>query len=556
MDPKVVRIAKRGTELLQTALLNKGTAFTPEERDQFGLHGLIPPHISTAEDQIQRTYLNFSQKKTPLEKYDALIALMSRNELLFYQFVTRYATEVLPIIYTPTVGEAAIQYSRIYFHQRGLYLSYPLKDQIEGILNSYPRDEIDVIVVTDGERILGLGDQGIGGMTIPIGKLSLYTLFGGIHPAKTLPIILDVGTNNPELLKDPLYLGCRTPRLTGAPYDEFVETFVKAVKKRYPKVLLQWEDFGKNNARKLLDRYRHKLLTFNDDIQGTASVALAAILSAVKVVKQKLKDQRIVVVGGGSAGTGIADALTLSMVEEGMDREEAAARIYMIDIEGLICFKTSQIFGPQRPYVQPESHLKGWTYSGNTISLLDVVKNAHPTILIGVCGQKGCFTQEIIQEMARHTERPLLFPLSNPTKMAECTAEEAIHWTEGKAIVATGSPFAPVSYREKTYTIAQCNNVYIFPGLGLGTLAAEATEVTDGMFLEASKTLASYSPALQDPTAPLLPIIPKVREVSLEIARAVAKKACQEKVAQNLDIEAGIAKHLWDPSYPKYVKAF
>ncbi len=552
MKEDVVKVSKRGGAILNSSLLNKGTAFTQKERDELGLNGLLPPRISTVEEQIQRSYLNYSQKRTPIEKYESLVGLMSRNELLFYQFISRYPAEILPIIYTPTVGDAAMQYSRIYFHQRGLYLSYPVMDKIEEIIGNYSLKEVDVIVVTDGERILGLGDQGIGGMTIPIGKLSLYTLFGGIHPARTLPIILDVGTNNPELLKDPLYLGWQHERLTGAKYDEFVDRFVQAIRKRYPKVLLQWEDFGKNNARRILDKYKDQILSFNDDIQGTASVTLAALLGAVNVTKQKITDQRVAILGGGSAGTGIADMIVAAMVDDGLSREEASKRIYLIDIDGLIHFNSKNITDAQRPYVQPQSQVTNWKIHSDHISLLDVVANAHPTILIGVSAQGGAFNKEVIEEMARHTARPILFPLSNPTSKAECTPQEAIEWTHGKAIVATGSPFSPVVFEGKTYKIGQCNNVYIFPGVGLGALGSEASQVTEGMFLAAARMLASHSPALKDPTASLFPPIEEVRSVSRQIALAVAKRACEEKVARCSDFKKGIESHVWEPSYPIY----
>jgi malate dehydrogenase (oxaloacetate-decarboxylating) len=547
---------ERGMDILNNSLLNKGTAFTEEERDQLGLTGLLPPGVSTLEQQILRSYRNFSLRRTPLEKYDSLVGLLSRNELLFYQFASRYIAEILPIIYTPTVGEAALQYSGIYFHQRGLYLSYSIKDKLDQALANYPHKEVDVIVVTDGERILGLGDLGIGGMTIPIGKLSLYTLFAGIHPAKTLPIILDVGTNNQELLKDPLYLGWPRPRLSGPEYDDFLERFVEAVKKRYPNVLLQWEDFGRDNARKLLNRYRHEILSFNDDIQGTAAVTLGGLLAAVSVIKQKLSQQRVAILGGGSAGTGIADMIVAAMIEEGLTREEAQSRIYLVDIDGLIHFSTKKIQETQRPYVQSQAALANWKLSGEYISLRDVVANAHPTILIGVCAQGGAFTQEILEEMARHTERPLIFPLSNPTSKAECTPEEAIQWTRGKAILATGSPFPPVIYQGKTHPITQCNNVYIFPGLGLGSLAIQASHISDGLFLEAARTLASFSPALKDPSAPLFPPIEEVRKISRHIALAVAKKGCQEGLSKipPSAIEKEIDARIWEPRYPRYIK--
>lgn len=555
MQPETVKIPYRGAEILNRSLLNKGTAFTQEERDQLGLNGLLPPNISTLEDQIRRSYQNFSSLKNPLDKYANLAALLSRNELLFYQFVSRYAAEMLPIIYTPTVGDAAIQYSRIYFHQRGLYLSYSLKEKLDEVISNYSVKEVDVIVVTDGERILGLGDQGIGGMTIPIGKLSLYTLFGGIHPAKTLPIILDVGTNNEALLKDDLYLGWRHKRLEGAEYDDFIDRFVKAIRKRYPKVLLQWEDFGKQNARRLLDRYRNQTLSFNDDIQGTAAVTVGALLAAVKATKRRLADQKIAILGAGSAGTGIADTIVEAMVDEGVPKEQACSRIYLIDVDGLIHFSSKQIFDPQKPYIQPQAALKDWKIHSDHISLQDVVSNAQPTILIGVCGQGGAFTKEVIVEMARHTDRPIIFPLSNPTSRAEATPEDILTWTQGKAIIATGSPFPPVTYQGKSHRIGQCNNVYVFPGVGLGALGCQAKQVTDGMFLAAAKTLAACSPALKDPSASLFPPIEEVRTTCRKIALAVAKQACAEKVAQVSlsSLEEGIAAHVWEPHYPKYI---
>lgn len=552
-----MEINKKGSELLNTPLLNKGTAFTKEEREAFSLNGLLPSCISTIEQQIERSYLNFSTKKTPLEKYDSLVGLMSRNECLFYQFALRYAKEVLPIIYTPTVGDAAMQYSRIYFHQKGLYLSYPLKDKLEEILDSYPQQDIAAIVVTDGERILGLGDQGIGGTVIPVGKLCLYTLFGGIHPARTLPIMLDVGTNNQSLLADELYLGWHHKRISGDEYDDFIEKFIRAIKKRYPKVLLQWEDFGKENARRLLSRYRNQILSFNDDIQGTASVVLGGLLSAVKTLKETLRDQRIVILGGGSAGTGIADTIVHEMVAEGLSSEEACRRIYMIDIEGLIHFATKNVNEAQKPYVQPREAFQNWKGSLENIGLFDVVANVRPTILIGVSAQGGAFTKEVIEEMSRYTERPIIFPISNPTSKAECTAQEAIEWSKGKVLIGTGSPFDPVLYEGKKHEIAQCNNVYIFPGIGLGAIASKAKVVTDCMFLAAARTLASHSPALNNPNASLFPPVEAIRKVSRSIAVAVAKQACEEGVAGigESEIEKAIDSNIWQPSYPNYTKS-
>ncbi len=532
-----IKIAKRGSAVLNSSLLNKGTAFTQEERDALGLNGLLPPVIAPVEDQIRRAYYNFSRKATPLEKYENLVALMSRNELLFYQFIARYPAEVLPIIYTPTVGQAALEYNRIYFHQRGLYLSYPLRGKLDECFANYSIREVDCIVVTDGERILGLGDQGIGGMTIPIGKLSLYTLFGGIHPARTLPILLDVGTNHSGLLSDPFYLGWRHPRVTGVEYDAFIEEFVTCVKKHYPGVLLQWEDFGRSNARRLLDHYRDRILSFNDDIQGTAAVAVAALMTATKLAGHKFVDNRIVILGAGSAGLGIADMIVHAMQEEGVNAQMAQHKIYLVDIDGLV--QTGK-------YGQP--------YTLKT--LLEVVTEVKPTCLIGVCGQAGQFTRAVVEEMALHTPRPILFPLSNPTANAECTPQEVFEWTKGQGIVATGSPFAPVTYQGKTHPITQCNNVYIFPGLGLGALAAKASKITDGMFLAAMRALREQSPALKDPNAPLFPPIEAVRAASLKVALAVGQKACAEGVAgcKESELERAIAARVWEPHYPTYCR--
>lgn len=555
---EIVELLLSPEQILNTPLINKGTAFTQEERDDLGLNGLLPSKISTVEEQIERTLQNFSKKRTPLGKYTFLKSLLSRNELLFYQFISRFPAEMVPYIYTPTVGEAAMQYSSIYFQQRGLYISFPMQDKMEEIFRNCPQKEIDVVVVTDGERILGLGDQGIGGMTISVGKLSLYTLFGGIHPARTLPVLLDVGTNNPELLKDKLYLGWRHERKSGAEYDAFLDRFISALKKRYPKAILQWEDFGKDNARKLLDKYRSEIPSFNDDIQGTASVVVAAMLAAIKESKQLLKTQKIAILGAGSAGTGIADGILHALLGEGIPREEAVRLIYLVDVDGLVHFNSRNITPGQRPYVQTKEALKDWKLPNPAhISMFDVIANAHPTVLIGVCAQFGAFTKEMVQEMARFVSRPIIFPMSNPTSKSECTPQEVFEWTDGKAIVATGSPFQPVIYKGKTYQISQCNNVYIFPGIGLGALASQAASISDAMFLEAAKTLARYSPLLKDPAASLLPPIDQVRSISRQIAIQVARKAIESGLSHfPLDkIESRIDSLMWTPRYPKYTKA-
>jgi malate dehydrogenase (oxaloacetate-decarboxylating) len=557
VEKERIKISLSPETILNLPLVNKGTAFTQEERDLLGLNGFLPTHILTAEEQIARTHQNLHAQRTPLEKYVFLMGILNRNELLFYQFVSKYATEILPIIYTPTVGEAAIHYSQIYFRQRGLYLSYPLMNKMDEILAHYPHQDIQVIVVTDGERILGLGDQGIGGITIPVGKLSIYTLFGGIHPAKTLPILLDVGTNNPALLNNEFYLGWRHERLVGEEYNKFIDLFVHAVKKRFPKVLLQWEDFGQTNARPILDLYRKKLLSFNDDIQGTAYVSLGAILSVLHGKKEKLSEQKIAILGAGSAGTGIADALVFAMQNEGLSKDAAIERIFLVDRNGLLNEEMQGLFPSQKPYAKQVKTLAKWTVANpQFISMKEVVHNAHPTVLIGVSGQPGAFTQEIIEEMARFAKEPIIFPLSNPTSKAEATPTEILNWTKGKAIVATGSPFTPVEYENKIYNIGQCNNVYIFPGLGTGALAAEAREITDGMFLCASYILASLSPYKGDSTASIFPPIADVRKISREIALGVAKKAIEEGVSSIpiSEVEKKVSAIMWEPHYPTYTK--
>jgi malate dehydrogenase (oxaloacetate-decarboxylating) len=543
----------RGTEILHDPLRNKGSAFTQNERDALGLNGLLPYHISSLEEQLKRSLLNLNTWATPLGKYVALISLMNRNEMLFYQFAARYITEVLPIIYTPTVGEAATHFSLIYSQRRGTYLPYPLIDEMEEMIANIPRDDAEVIVVTDGERVLGLGDQGLGGMAISIGKCALYTIFGGIHPGKTLPIVLDVGTNNEEHLKNDLYLGWRHPRIHGAEYDRFIEKFVKAIKKRYPNVLLQWEDFAQANATRLLKQYRSKILSFNDDIQGTGAVTLAGLYAAAQITGKKLSQHRVAILGGGSAGCGIGATIVEGMMQEGLSHQEALQRLFVIDSHGLLHTNSSRAFEHQKPILHPYEGVRGWAASMRVdeITLMDVIEKAHPTILIGVCGQSGVFTKEIITNMAKHTERPIVFPLSNPTSQAECTPKELIEWTKGKAIIATGSPFAPVDYQGKKFSIAQCNNAYIFPGIGLGALAAKASQVTDGMFLEAARVLASFSPALKNPAAGLFPTIEEVRATSRNIAIGVAKQAILERVAKisSAQIEKRVDELMWSPSY-------
>lgn len=539
--------------ILEDALVNKGTAFTAEEREELGLTGLLPYHVSTIEEQVKRRYTNFSEQGSDLAKYSFLNSLQNRNTTLFYRLIMEHINEMVPLIYTPTVGNVSVQYSTLYHEQLGLYLSYPHKDKIEEMIAQYPYTDVDVIVVTDGERILGLGDLGVGGMAIPVGKLALYTIFGGIHPARTLPIILDVGTNNSKLLQDPLYIGWRNQRITGNEYDSFVEAFITAIKKRFPHVLLQWEDFAKPHAHTLLHRYRNTLCSFNDDIQGTAAVVLAAVYSALKLSRSKLKDQRIVVLGGGSAGMGICDQLVKAIIDEGeMDEEEARSIFYIVDLPGLLHDGFEDLDPQQKLYARKKEKLKGWKVRDkNQISLYDVVHNVHPTILIGVSTQMGAFTEEIVKDMAAHVDRPVIFPLSNPTSRCEAHPADLIRWTDGRAIIATGSPFDPIAFNNKIYQIAQCNNVYIFPGVGLGLIAGKATFVSDAVFIKAAKILSNHSPLLDDPYGPLFPTLDRLREVSREIGMAVSHIVFEEGNSR-LKKPGSVDEQIWFPNYPTY----
>jgi malate dehydrogenase (oxaloacetate-decarboxylating) len=544
-----------GQLLLDHPLFNQGTAFTEEERRDLSLLGLLPPHVDTIELQTARAYEAYRRKDSDLERHIFLRALQDENEALFYRLMLEHIEDMMPIIYTPTVGEACLQFSHIYRHPRGLFIAYPERRDVDAILANATYRHIDVIVVTDGERILGLGDQGAGGMGIPIGKLSLYTLCGGIHPAATLPILLDVGTNNQDALRDPLYTGWRHERVRGRDYDEFVEAFVQGVIRQFPNALLQWEDFAQANAGRLLDRYRDRLCTFNDDIQGTAAVTTGTLLAAVKVTGSPLRDQRIAVLGAGSAGCGISEQICAAMVREGLPEAEARARFFLVDRSGLLREGLTGLLPFQEKFLQPRERLSGWTLAqSDTITLADVVKNVRPTILIGASGVPGAFTETIVREMARHVPRPIIFPLSNPTSRCEAVPSDLLAWTDGKALVATGSPFPDVTHRGRTIPIPQCNNSYIFPGLGLGVLAAGARRITDGMFMAASLALADSSPALRNTDAPLLPPLADIRSVSRRIALAVAAEARRAGVTSRAggdNLERLVDARMWMPLYPR-----
>ena len=516
----------RGIELLNYPGMNKGTAFTEEERRQFGLNGLLPPHVESLEEQVVRAYEAYERKGDDLERHIYLRALQDTNEVLFYRLLLEHIEEMTPMVYTPAVALACQQFSHIYRRPRGLFIPYPLRDSIPVLLQNRPNREIDVIVVTDGERILGIGDQGAGGLGIPIGKLSLYTLIGGIRPERTLPIVLDVGTDNQERLNDPEYLGWRHERIKGQEYFDFVDQFVQAVKQELPGTCLQWEDFATPHARPILKRYHDELLTFNDDIQGTAAVALGAVLGAVKVTGKSLKDQQIVMLGAGSAGIGVADGLRAAMVSDGLSEQKARSHFWIVDKGGLLHSGRKDLSTEQSVYVQAEGRVSGWARTANgQIGLADVIGKIEATVLIGLSTVGGAFSEAIVREMARKVERPIIFPLSNPTSKSEAKAEDLIRWTDGRALVATGSPFAPVNYGGRMIPIAQCNNVFIFPAMGLGLVASGARRVTSTMMLTAARTLGANAPAIKDSSASLLPRLTDVRKVAAEIALAVGIQA-------------------------------
>ncbi|MDP7991334.1 oxaloacetate-decarboxylating malate dehydrogenase [Bacillus sp. MHSD_36] len=548
----------RGVEVLSTPLLNKGVAFTQEERAELGLKGLLPPAVLTLEEQARRAYEQFCSQPDDLLKNVYLTALHDRNEVLFYRILTDHLREMLPIVYTPTVGVAIQRYSHEYRKPRGVYLSINDPSGIEEAFANIgaTAENIDLVVVTDGEGILGIGDWGVGGINIAIGKLAVYTAAVGIDPSRVLPVILDVGTNREELLNNPFYIGNRHPRITGEAYDEFIDTFVQAVNKQFPKALLHWEDFSSRNARKILDKYRHDICTFNDDIQGTGAVSLAAVLSAVKASGVPLSEHRVVVFGAGTAGIGIADQVRDAMVRVGVSEEESYKRFWCIDRNGLVTDNMEDLLDFQMPYARKAAEVSEWKQN-DVIGLAEVVKHVKPTILIGTSTVAGAFKEEIVKEMASHVERPIILPMSNPTPLAEAKPVDLIEWTEGRALVATGSPFEPVTYNGVTYVIGQSNNALIFPGLGLGTIVVRASVMTDGMFAAAAEAVASMVDTSQ-PGAPILPEVEELRNISEMVAIEVAKVAVAEGVArENLsdnDIKIAVKEAIWEPQY-RQIKA-
>lgn len=554
-DKRPLYIPYAGLALLSTPLLNKGAAFSAEERRSFNLEGLLPEATETIQEQVVRAYQQYCCFESNMDKHIYLRNIQDTNETLFYRLVQNHISEMMPVIYTPTVGAACENFSNIYRRGRGLFISYPNRDRIDDLLNNAANQNVKVIVVTDGKRILGLGDQGIGGMGIPIGKLSLYTACGGISPAYTLPIVLDVGTNNPQRLADPMYMGWRHPRITGAEYNAFVEEFIQAVQRRWPDVLLQFEDFAQKNAMPLLERYKDRICCFNDDIQGTAAITVGSLLAACKAAGSKLSEQRITFLGAGSAGCGIAEAIIAQMVSEGISDKQARSQVYMVDRWGLLQEGMPNLLDFQQRLVQKHANTHDWTTEGSGFSLKDVITHAKPTVLIGVSGASGLFSEDIIKEMHQHCPRPIVFPLSNPTSRVEATPNDILTWTNGEALVATGSPFDPVKLEGKTFPIAQCNNSYIFPGIGLGVLAVKAKRVTNEMLMESSRTLAECSPLALNGHGPLLPPLESIHSVSKRIAYAVGKKAIEQGVALEITDEAleqAINEHFWQPDYRRY----
>jgi malate dehydrogenase (oxaloacetate-decarboxylating) len=554
--PQFVATALSGYELLNDPLLNKGTAFTEDERDTFDLHGLLPPHVAELDYQVKRRLDAFRALGHDIQRYVFLRGLQDSNETLFYALLTRNIEEMMPIVYTPTVGLGCQLFSHIFRKPRGLFLSIPHKDAIPRIIGHPRFDGVEAIVVSDGERILGLGDQGAGGMGIPIGKLSLYTACAGLHPSTTLPVLLDVGTDNKDHLADPLYIGWQHERVRGAEYDEFIATFVEAVRERWPHVLLHWEDFALGNANRLLARYRDRLCTFNDDIQGTAAIAVGTLLSAINVTGVQLRDQRIAVLGAGSAGTGICALLLRAMIDAGLSEREARGRFYLVDRQGLLVEGMVDLQPFQASFAQSRNRIAGWTLeTPNRIGLADVVANAHPTVLIGTSGQAGAFSQAVVRSMAEHVRRPVIFPLSNPTERAEATPQDIDVWTEGRAVIGTGSPFPPLKRNGKDFRVDQTNNAYVYPGIGLGAIVADARRISDRMFLAAARTVAEFSPARHDPNANLLAPLVDIRKLSFHVALAVAKEAQAEGLADSMsdeDLIAAVRAKMWEPVYARY----
>lgn len=548
----IIEVPFKGRRLVEHPMYNKGTAFSDEERETFQLHGLFPQRVSNLEIQCKRSYGHYSSKISDLEKYIYLISLQDRMETLFYRLMLDNLEEMLPIIYTPTVGQACKRFSHIYRRPRGLYITPTNIHRIDQVLANAPFSNVSLIVVTDGERILGLGDQGAGGMGIPIGKSTLYVVAGGIHPAYCLPVLIDIGTNNEDLLKDPLYIGVKQKRLEGNEYDQIIEQFVQGVRRVFPNALIQWEDFGKHHAFDLLDCYRHRVCSFNDDIQGTGAVATSALLSAMRIKGEKLKDQRIVIFGQGQAGIGVANQILTGIKEDGLNEKEARRLIFGVDKDGLL-LEGMKVSNEQKPWLKSRDIVSGWKLSDqNSISLLDTILNTKATVLIGVTGQTGAFSEEILSTLANNTDRPIILPLSNPTAKSECTAEFAFKVTKGKCLIATGSPFPPVEVNGEKKIISQCNNLFVFPGIGLGALVSGTSIITDAMFMAASKAVSGMVTSEGLESGQVLPQIKDIRKVSAQVALAVAKVAREAGLGLRADDERllkMIDYAMWNPKY-------
>jgi malate dehydrogenase (oxaloacetate-decarboxylating) len=547
-----------GIALLRLVMTNKGTAFTQDERIALGLDGLLPPQVNTLEQQVDRVYHGFQREPNPLAKYQFVRALQERSEILFYALLEHHLEEMLPIIYTPTVGQAVQEFSARFQSPRGLSFSTINIDRATRVVQSYPWHDVRMIVATDSSAILGLGDQGYGGLAITVGKLSIYTAGGGVSPFHTLPVKLDVGTDRLDLINDPFYLGVRHRRIRGAAYLEFLDRFVDAVLQRWPKTVIQWEDLSKDVAFKVLERYRNRLPSFNDDIQGTGAVALAGLLSACRVKHEELRDQRIVVLGAGAGGIGVAWAITQGLIRSGLTEDEARSRVFVLDSRGLLM--EGRAMDPHKaPYAQPAERIADWRFDGEVPSLLDVIENGQVTVLLGLSGQASAFNQPIVEAVSRNTLQPVIFPLSNPTSVAEALPEDILLWTEGRGIVATGSPFEDVDYGGKTYAIGQGNNAFIFPGLGFGSMLSEASQITDGMVLESAYALADYTAAKHVEAGRVYPPIRELQEVSIRVATRVIARAIAEGVARqggldSCDLDTYVRQRFWRPRHLPMVR--